>query len=44
MPAKKKTGGKVRDAKTGQYVPKGEAKKRPGNTVTEHDKKKGKGR
>jgi len=32
--------GKVRDAKTGRYVKKEEAKKRPNTTVTEKDKKK----
>ena len=32
----------VRDAKTGKYVDKDEAKKRPSTTVTETDKKKGK--
>lgn len=30
----------VRDAKTGQYVKKGEAKRRPSTTVTETRKKK----
>lgn len=30
----------VRDAKTGRYVDKEEAKKRPNTTVTETDKKK----
>jgi hypothetical protein len=31
---------KVRSAKTGRYVKKGEAKKHPNTTVTERDKKK----
>jgi hypothetical protein len=31
---------RVRDAGTGQFVPKGEAKKRPKTTVTEKVKKK----
>jgi hypothetical protein len=31
---------KVRDAKTGEYVKKDQAKKRPNTTVTETDKKK----
>jgi hypothetical protein len=35
----KATGGKVRSAKTGRYVKKSEAKRNPGGTVTEHDKK-----
>lgn len=44
MPSKGKgkgSGGtkRVRDAGTGQYVPAKEAKKRPGSTVTETDKK-----
>lgn len=39
MAGKKKSGGKVRSAKTGQYVKKSQAKKNPGGTVTEHDKK-----
>jgi hypothetical protein len=40
MPQKgKSSGGKVRSAKTGRYVKKGEATKHPGTTVTEHDKK-----
>lgn len=33
-------GKKVRDAKSGQYVDKDQAKKRPSTTVTETDKKK----
>jgi hypothetical protein len=40
---KGKGSGKVRSAKTGQYVKKSEAKKHPSTTVTEHDKKKRKG-
>jgi hypothetical protein len=40
MAGKSKDGsGKGRSAKTGQYVKKGEAKKHPNTTVTEHDKK-----
>jgi hypothetical protein len=35
----KSKGGKVRSAKTGRYVKKSEAKRNPGGTVTEHDKK-----
>jgi hypothetical protein len=35
--------GKVRSADTGRYVKKGEAKRNPKGTVTEHDKK-GKGK
>jgi hypothetical protein len=42
----KKPTGRVRDTRTGEYVPKGEATRRPDTTVTEHDrpkpKKKGK--
>jgi hypothetical protein len=33
-------GGKARSAKTGEYVTKEYAKKRPATTVVEHDKKK----
>jgi hypothetical protein len=36
----KKAAGKVRDAGSGQYVPKEEAKKRPKTTVTEYDRPK----
>jgi hypothetical protein len=35
----KSGGGKVRSARTGQYVKKSEAKRNPGGTVTERDKK-----
>ena len=39
MATKKAVVSDVRDAKTGRYVPKAEAKKRPGSTVTEKRKK-----
>lgn len=35
---------KVRDARTGQYVPKKEAERRPATTVTETEKRLGKKR
>lgn len=42
MPGKKSGDRIERDAKTGKYVPTGTEKKRPGSTVTEPRKPKGK--
>jgi hypothetical protein len=42
--AKKNTHKAVRDAKTGRFVKKGEAKRRPSTTVTETIKSRGKGK
>lgn len=43
-PTTRKTSGKVRDARTGRYVTKDEAERRPEQTVVEHDRAKQKRR